>query len=345
MIASLASKNKNNSRGKHTMRRREFIAMLGTGAAAWPLAARAQQASVPVIGFLRNTDAESSRPLVAAFWRGLAESGYVDGQNIAIEYRWADNQDDRLPALAADLVKREVAVIFAGGGSVVALAAKAATQTVPIVFELGGDPVQMGLVTSLNRPGGNLTGIALFSNVVDQKRVEFLHDLLPQARAIGFVVNPGNLNTESEMKQAEEAASTLGIHIEIAGVRTTDDMDSAFARMHRSDVSAVVVTPNPLFVASRDQLIRLATRYKFPTIYPFPSFAKAGGLMSYGDDLNDAFRQAGIYVGRILKGEKPEDLPVVQPTKFELIINMKTAKALGLAVPSPLIAIADEVIE
>jgi len=330
------------------MKRRDFITLIGGAAAfppARPLAAWAQQASVPVIGFLRNTDAESSRPLVAAFRRGLAERGYVDGQNVAIEYRWADNRDDRLPALAGDLVKRDVAVIFAGGGSVVALAAKAATQTIPIVFELGGDPVKMGLVGSLNHPGENLTGVALFSNVIGPKRVEFLRQIVPSAKTIAFLVQPDNPNADPEINQTQNAASSLGVQLDVLRARTSQDIEAAFARLRQSNVGGLIVMATPLFVGNREHLVGLAARDSMPTIYPFPSFAKAGGLISYGDDLNDAFRQSGIYVASILKGEKPEDLPVVQPTKFELIINMKTAKALGLGVPSSLIAIADEVIE
>lgn len=330
------------------MKRRDVISLIGAAAAsppAWPLAAWAQHASVPVIGFLRNTDAESSRPLAAAFRRGLAETGYVDGQNIAIEYRWADNQDDRLPALAADLVKHEVDVMFAGGGLVVALAAKAATQTIPVVFELGGDPVKMGLVGSLNHPGGNLTGVALFSNVIGSKRVEFLRQIVPNAKTIAFLVQPDNPNADREINQARDAAGSLGVQLDVLRARTSQDIDVAFARLRQSKAAGLIVMATPLFVGNSERLVSLAARDSMPVIYPFPSFAKAGGLMSYGDDLNDAFRQAGIYAGRILKGDKPEDLPVVQPTKFELIINMKTAKALGLAVPSPLIAIADEVIE
>jgi putative tryptophan/tyrosine transport system substrate-binding protein len=330
------------------MRRRDVITLFGgaaaTSALAWPFAARAQQA-VPVIGFLRNTDAESSRPLVAAFRRGLAESGYVDGENVTLEYRWADNHDDRLPTLAADLVKREVAVIFAGGGSVVALAAKAATQTIPIVFELGGDPDKMGLVGSFNHPGGNLTGIALFSNVIGSKRVEFLRQVAPNAKTIGFLVQPDNPNTDGEINQTQAAASSLGVQLDVVKARTSKDIEAAFAALHQSNTGGLIIMGTPLFVATREHLVSLAAQNGIPTIYPFPSFAKAGGLMSYGDDLNDAFRQAGIYVARILKGEKAGDLPVVQPTKFELIINLKTAKALGLAVPASLIAIADEVIE
>ncbi len=331
------------------MKRREFVTLIGSAVAtwpsAWPLAARAQQASVPVVGFLRNTDAESSRALLSAFHHGLTETGFVEGQNVSIEYRWADNHDDRLPALATDLVKRRVDVMVAAGGSIVALAAKAATQTIPIVFELGGDPVQMKLVGSLNRPGGNLTGVALFSNVIGSKRIEFLHELVPNARAFGFLVQPDNPNAQHEIEQIREAARSLGIKLAILEVKSRDDIDAAFAGLHQSDAGGVIVMASPLFVANRERLVNLAARNAIPAIYPFPSFVKAGGLMSYGDDLTDAFRQTGIYAGRILKGERASDLPVVQPSKFELVINLKTAKALGVNVPSKLMTLADDVIE
>ena len=327
------------------MKRREFLSVLGGAAAAWPLAARAQQASVPVIGFLRNTTAESSQSLLSAFHCGLAEIGYVEGQNVRVEYRWADNHDDRLPGLAADLVNTGVSVMVAAGGAVVAQAAKAATQTIPIVFELGGDPVKMGLAASFNRPGGHLTGVALFSNVIGPKRVEFLLDLVPNAKLIALLVDPANPNAEPEIKQVRDAANSLGIHAEVLTARTTSEIDAAFATLPRSGARGLIVMATPLFVGNRDHLVALAARDAVPAIYPFPAFAKAGGLMSYGDDLADAFRQLGVYTGRILKGEKPSDLPVVQPTKFQLIINLKTAKALGLVMPPKLLALADEVIE
>jgi putative ABC transport system substrate-binding protein len=329
------------------MDRREFL-MLSSSAVGTTImqsAAGARQASMPAVGFLRNTDAESSRSLVSAFHRGLAESGYAEGQNLRVEYRWASNHDQELPALAADLVKRDVAVIVAGGGSVVALAAKAATQTIPIVFELGGDPVKMGLVDSLNRPGSNLTGVALFSNVIGPKRVEILRDLAPSAKPIGLLVNPENPNTELEIRLARDAATSLGVQLDVVNARNKHDIDTAFAELRRSSAGGLIVMATPLFVANREYLVSLAARDALPAIYPFPSFAKAGGLMSYGDDLSDAFRQVGIYTGRILKGEKPSDLPIVQPSKFELVINLKTAKALGLNVPAKMLALADEVIE
>jgi putative ABC transport system substrate-binding protein len=328
------------------MDRRGFVTLLGAAATAvLPSAARTQQASMPAVGFLRNTDAASSQPLVSAFRRGLADNGYVEGQNLTIEYRWADNHDDRLPALAADLVKREVAVIVAGGGSVVALAAKTATQTIPIVFELGGDPVKMGLVDSLNRPGGNLTGVALFSNVIGPKRVEFLRDLVPNAKTIALLVVPDNPNAEPEIRQARDAARALGIQLVVLQARKKDDIDAAFAELRRSNAKGLIVMATPLFVANREYLASLAARDAVPAIYPFPSFAKVGGLASYGDDLSDAFRQAGVYAARILKGERPSDLPVVQPTKFEFVINLKTAKTMGLNIPAKVLTLADDVIE
>lgn len=327
------------------MKRREFITLVATAAATRPFGTRAQQPAMPVIGFLRNTDAASSEQLVAAFRQGLAENGYVEGRNITIEYRWADNHDDRLPALAADLVRHNVAVIAAGGGTVVALPAIAATKTIPIVFELGGDPVKMGLVPSLSHPGGNVTGVALFANVVGPKRIELLHDLVPKAEAIGVLVYPNSSVVEGEVKSLQEAARPFGLRLEVLNARTNDEIDLAFATLRQSKGDALIVLANPLFVGRRDQLVALAARYAIPVIYPFPSFVKAGGLMSYGDSLAEAFRQLGIYTARILNGDKPADLPVMQSTKFELAINLKTAKALGINVPPKLLAIADEVIE
>jgi putative tryptophan/tyrosine transport system substrate-binding protein len=326
------------------MKRRDFITLAGT-AVAWPLAARAQQPATPVIGFLRNTDAASSEQLVAAFRQGLAENGYVEGRNLTIEYRWADNHDDRLPSLIADLIRHNVAVIVAGGGTVVALPAIAATKTIPIVFELGGDPVKMGLVPSLSHPGGNVTGVALFANVVGPKRIELLHELVPKADVIGVLAYPNNPTAEGEVKQLQEAAPSFGIRLEVLNARTNDEIDLAFATLLQSKGGGLIVLANPLFVGRRDQLVALAARYAIPVIYPFPSFVKAGGLMSYGESLTEAFRQLGTYTARILKGEKPADLPVMQPTKLELMINLKTAKALGINVPPKVLAIADEVIE
>jgi putative ABC transport system substrate-binding protein len=328
------------------MDRREFVMLVGSAAATAILpSASAQQPTMPAVGFLRNTDADSSRSLVSAFARGLAENGYIERRNLTIEYRWADNHNDRLPELAAELIKRDVAVIVAGGGSVVALSAKSATQTIPIVFELGGDPVKMGLVDSLNRPGGNLTGVALFSNVIGPKRVEILHNLVPGAKTIGFLVQPDNPNAEREIKLARDAASSLGLHLDVLSARSKDEIATAFVKLRQSNAGGLIAMATPLFVANREYLVAQAARDAIPTIYPFSSFVKAGGLVSYGDDLADAFRQVGIYTGRILKGEKPSDLPIVQPSKFELVINLKTAKALGLNVPAQMLALADQVIE
>jgi putative ABC transport system substrate-binding protein len=300
---------------------------------------------MPVIGFLRNTDAASSGGLLSAFHKGLGENGYVEGRNVAIEYRWAENHDDRLPALAADLVKRNVAVIVAGGGAAVAVAATAATKSIPIVFELGGDPVKMGLIPSLNHPGGNATGVALFANVVGPKRIEFLLDLVPKATSIGVLMNPDSPVAQGEVKQLQAAAQTLGIRLEILKARARDEFDLAFQSLRQSNAQGLIILANPLVLSGRDQLVALAAHYAMPAIYPFPNFVKAGGLMSYGDSLAEAFRQLGIYTSRILKGEKPADLPVMQSTKFELAINLRTARALGLTVPSQLLVAADDVIE
>jgi putative ABC transport system substrate-binding protein len=324
------------------MRRRDFITGI-VGSTAWPLTARAQQPAT--IGFLRSTDAASSKELVAAFRQGLAESGYVEGRNLIIEYRWADNHDERLPSLTADLIRQNVAVIVAGGGTVVALPAIAATKTIPIVFELGGDPVKLGLVSSLSHPGGNVTGVALFANVVGPKRIELLHELVPKADVIGVLAYSNSPTVEGEVKQLQEAAGQFGIRLEVLNARTNDEIDLAFATLLQSKAGALIVLAIPLFVGRRDQLVALAERYAIPVIYPFPSFVKAGGLMSYGESLTEGFRQLGIYTARILNGEKPADLPVMQPTKFELVINLKTAKAQGINVPPKLLAIADEVIE
>jgi putative ABC transport system substrate-binding protein len=328
------------------MKRREFFSLVGgVVAASSAFPARAQQPAMPVVGFLRNTDAASSDQLVSAFRKGLGENGYVEGRNVAIEYRWAENHDDRLPALAADLVRRNVAAIVAGGGAAVAVAATAATKSIPIVFELGGDPVKMGLIPSLNHPGGNATGVALFANVVGPKRIEFLLDLVPKATAIGVLMNPESPVAKGEVEQLQRATQTLGIRLDILKARTRDEFDLAFQTLHRSSAQALIILANPLVLSGREQLVALAARYAIPVIYPFPNFVKAGGLMSYGDSLAEAFRQLGIYTARILNGEKPADLPVMQSTKFELAINLRTAKALGLTVPSRLLVAADDVIE
>jgi putative tryptophan/tyrosine transport system substrate-binding protein len=327
------------------MRRREFMTLLG-GAAACPLAARAQQRpAVPVIGFMNNTSEAQWAHLVTAFRQGLQEIGYVEGQNVTIEYRWAEGQYDRLPALAADLARRQVAVIVATGGSISALAAKVASATIPIVFSIGGDPVKMGLIASLNRPGGNLTGVNIFTAELGSKQLALLHELVPAAATIALLLNPDTTEAEAQSKDVQEAARTLGRQIQILYARSEGDIDAAFVAIVERRTDALVVATDAYFNSRRDQLVALAARHTVPTIYFAREFVAAAGLASYGASLIDAYRQVGIYTGKILKGAKPADLPVLQPTKFELVINLKTAKALSLTVPPNLLAIADEVIE
>jgi putative tryptophan/tyrosine transport system substrate-binding protein len=326
------------------MKRRHFITLLG-GAAAWPLAALAQEAALPVVGFLNSRSLRSDSRLVTAFHQGLGETGYVQGQSVSIEYRWAEGQLDRLPALAADLVRQRVAVIVATGGNVSALAAKEATTTVPIVFTTGGDPVMLGLVTSLNRPGGNITGLSALTGLLGAKRLELLHELVPKATMIGVVMNPTNPSAEAYARDLHEAARARGQQIQILNASAEGAIDTAFASLVQLRVGAILIVTDAFFIGWRDHLVALAARYAIPTIYENRDFVAAGGLISYGTNLADMYRQAGVYAGRILKGEKPADLPVMQPTKFELAINLKTAKALGIEVPPMLLARADEVIE
>jgi putative tryptophan/tyrosine transport system substrate-binding protein len=327
------------------MKRRAFITLLGGAIVAWPLAVRAQQPAMPVVGFLRSTSANASIDLVAALRRGLAEAGYIEGQNIAIEYRWAEGHNDRLPALAADLVRRQCALIVAGGDAA-AHVAKTATTTIPIVFATGEDPVKVGLVSRLNRPGGNITGISFYNSAdLESKQLEFLREVVPKAAMIGVLVNPTVAAAQSQESEAQIAARALGLRLFVVNAGSERDFDTAFASLAQQRVEALLIVGNALFTGQRYRLVAVAARYVLPTIYPLREFVTAGGLMSYGGSLTDAYRQVGVYAGRILKGEKPADLPVTLPTKFELVINLQTAKGLGIEIPPMLLARADEVIE
>jgi putative tryptophan/tyrosine transport system substrate-binding protein len=326
------------------MRRRDFIVLFG--AAAWPRPARAQPKAMPVIGFLHSGSAQGAANNVEVLRQALREAGYVEGQNVTIEYRWAENQYDRLPALAADLVARQVTMIMTCGATISSVSAKKATSTIPIVFVAGGDPIDAGLVASLNPRSGNVTGATFFGSQLGPKRLELLLELVPRANSVGLLSNPDNLyNVRTERTNVDAAARRLGLQYQVANARTAGDLEAAFAALDQERVGALVVSNDALFNNPVGPLVALAARYAIPTIYFLREFVAAGGLMSYGASITNAYRQAGSYVGRILKGAKPAELPVLQPTKFELVINMKTARALGLAVPSTLLTLADEVIE
>jgi putative ABC transport system substrate-binding protein len=327
------------------MRRREFIAVLGSVAAVLPLAASAQQSKTPVIGFLRTTSLDDSAPLVAAFRRGLNETGYGEGKNVVIEYRWAEGHYDRLPALAAELVRREVTVLVAVGGDSSGLAAKAATRTIPIVFIAGSDPIRTGLVASLNRPGGNATGIGVLTTSLDSKRLEAVRELVPNLRLVGILLHPGMTNLAAHKEELRHSAGALGLNARFVEVASVPDLEQAFARLAEDRVGAVVAASSAYFLSQRDRMIALAAQHALPGIYEWREFAEAGGLMSYGTNLASAYRLAGVYAGRILKGEKPAEMPVEQSTAVELVINAKTAATLSLTIPPTLLARADEVIE
>jgi ABC-type uncharacterized transport system substrate-binding protein len=327
------------------IRRRQFITLLGGAAATWPLAARAQQAAMPVIGFLNGASPTELGSRVIAFRDGLAEQGYLEGHSVAIEYRWGLGQYDRLPEMAVDLVRHRVAVIAATGGVLSVRAAKAATSAIPIVFTMGGDPVALGLVASLNRPGSNVTGITLISGEIVSKRIALLRDLLPGAKTLGVLMNSTTPASEAEVAVAERVAHTLGWRVIVLRVGSDLDFDAAFQPLARERPDALLITTDPTFESQRHRIVALAAHHAIPTIYPLREYAVAGGLMTYGASISDVYRQAGLYAGRILKGENAADLPVMQSSRFELLINLKTAKALAIDVPPTLLAVADEVIE
>jgi putative tryptophan/tyrosine transport system substrate-binding protein len=325
------------------MKRRDLITLIG-GAAVWPVAARAQQPRMPVVGFLESQSPNGWERYVNAFRQGLKEAGFVEGKNVAIEYRWAEDHTERMPALAADLVRRQVAVLVATS-SAASQAAKAATTTIPIVFQTGTDPVRSGLVASLNRPGGNITGFSNITGGLVAKRLGLLHEMVPNVTTIGVLIFTAGANYEANRGDLEEAGRAFGLRLAFLGVKDDDEIDAAFPRLVEQQAGALLLTDSTLFNNRREKLVALAARYRVPAMYTFPEFATAGGLMSYASSLADAYRQTGNYTGRILKGEKPADLPVLQPTKFEMVINLKTAKTLGLTVPLALLTRADEVIE
>jgi len=326
------------------MERREFITLLGGAAVAWPLVARAQQAAMPVIGFLKSASSKGFESLVAAFRQGLSESGYVEGQNLAIEYRWADGDYKKLPKLAAESAGRQVSAILAGAPPAV-VAAKAATTTIPIVFTSGGNPVELGLVSSLSKPGGNVTGVSFLSNELGSKRLELLRELVPTATSVALLVNPTRPSFQSEVKDTQQAGQALGVKLIVLNASTEAEIDTAFAELSRQRIAALLVGADSFFLTRRDQIVALANRLRMATMYNLREYVIAGGLISYAPSVTEVYRQAGIYVAKILKGAKPADLPVLQPTKFDLVLNLKTAKALGLTVSNQMQLLADEVIE
>jgi len=327
------------------MRRREVITLLGGAAVAWPLPLSAQQPTLPVIGFLSSRSLDVDAPLVAAFHRGLAEAGFAEGRNVTVEYRWAQGQYDRLPTLAAELVGKPVSVLVSTGGTVSALAAKASTRTIPVVFTTADDPVKVGLVDSLNRPGGNVTGITTSFIETASKRIGLLRELLPKASTVAFVVNPTSPAATTESSEVRAAARAIGLHIELLSASNADEIDTAFEALSKMQVDALLIAVDPFFFSRAVQLVILTARQGIPCLYFRREFALAGGLMSYGSNFVEFFSVVGVYAGRVLKGANPADLPVQQPTKFELVINLRTAKALGLRVPDKLLVAADEVIE
>jgi putative ABC transport system substrate-binding protein len=327
------------------MHRRQFVKLFGSVAVAWPLTARAQQSAVPLIGFLHGGSEREWAHLITAFRQGLSEAGFLEGKNVALEFRWAEGQFDRLPGMAAELINRRPALIATAGGGVTAQAAKRATSTIPIVFTLGGDPVKLGLVASLNRPGGNLTGVSFLLNAMVGKRLELLRELAPTATTIGMLVNPKNPNAQGDARDVQEAARTLGLQAEAANASNESEIEAAFDSLRQRQAGALIVLPDPTFISRRNQIVALAARHALPAIYFLREFAEAGGLMSYSASYIEAHRWAGAQAARILKGEKPAELPVLQPTNFQLVLNLKAAKGLGLSVPDRLLSLADEAIE
>jgi ABC-type uncharacterized transport system substrate-binding protein len=327
------------------MERRSFLSLLGGTAVAWPLAARAQRSAIPVIGFLNAGSADAYSDRVRAFHEGLSEQGFIDGQTVTVEYRWGLGQYDRLGELAAELVRWPVSVLVATGGEPAALAAKAATSTIPIVFAIGGDPVKLGLVASYNRPGGNITGANILAATLEAKRLGLLHELMPQASAFGILLNPNYQLYDSQLNDVREAARIMGLQLHVFKANTDPQIEAAFEAIAEQHITALAVAAAPFFDTRRERLVSYSAQYRIPTVYQFREFTAAGGLMSYGVSIRHVYRQIGAYTGRILKGERPSDLPVVQPTTFELLFNLKTAKTLGLEIPGTLLARADEVIE